>query len=574
MPSMTTPWKHPKTGVYYFRRAIPAELREIIGRGRELKRSLGTKCPREAKRLILPYLSESEELFNQARERLSNPEKARLTAKEAAFIASRWYTRLATQIDQNGGDKRLAVKHIGPNGEVLFDTLSDALLLQGTDIHRATESELKQLAEQIGWLIDEQLEIEGILVDKESSEYVLLAKEFYPMLYHLEALCRARELSNWRFEPLSPLHHPTGLNSSLPTRKTTLDNARSRPTGKRISEVFAEYRESEELLSRGDLSRPQTLDSYRGAINRLIEIIGDLPIASVGRQHIIKFRDTCLRLPKDKSSKVRSMGIDKQIAYAEASGVPTVSETTVRNRLKQISVVFRYAVEAEYIDSNPVERVKKPSKPKVKDANESRRGYTVTEINKIFSHPIFNDRDAHKRHGWASYWVPIICRYTGARLNEIGQLHKSDVAIVDDVWSIHIRRGENQTIKSDSSVRLVALHQHMIDLGLPEYVEALKDGPLFPDIPRNRYGKTTQALSKWWADVVRKQGVTPKAPAHEFRHTLKTELRSLLVPDSLSHRITGHSLGSEGDNYGGAELVAQKKALDQIPRLNIERLAP
>ena len=41
---MSRPHKHPKTGVYYFRRAVPADLRTIIGKREEL-RSLGTKDP-------------------------------------------------------------------------------------------------------------------------------------------------------------------------------------------------------------------------------------------------------------------------------------------------------------------------------------------------------------------------------------------------------------------------------------------------------------------------------------------------------------------------------------------------
>ena len=44
------PWKHPKTGVYWYRRRIPADLIDIVGRGEE-KFSLRTKDPAEAKRL-------------------------------------------------------------------------------------------------------------------------------------------------------------------------------------------------------------------------------------------------------------------------------------------------------------------------------------------------------------------------------------------------------------------------------------------------------------------------------------------------------------------------------------------
>lgn len=42
--SMSRPWKHPKTGIYWLRRGVPDDLRPIIGK-REIKLSLKTKTP-------------------------------------------------------------------------------------------------------------------------------------------------------------------------------------------------------------------------------------------------------------------------------------------------------------------------------------------------------------------------------------------------------------------------------------------------------------------------------------------------------------------------------------------------
>jgi integrase len=44
---MARPWKHPKTGVYWFRKVVPATLRKVIGKTEE-RRSLRTKDPRIA----------------------------------------------------------------------------------------------------------------------------------------------------------------------------------------------------------------------------------------------------------------------------------------------------------------------------------------------------------------------------------------------------------------------------------------------------------------------------------------------------------------------------------------------
>jgi hypothetical protein len=44
---MSRPWKHPKTGVYWFRKAVPEATRQLVGRV-EVRRSLHTKDPRKA----------------------------------------------------------------------------------------------------------------------------------------------------------------------------------------------------------------------------------------------------------------------------------------------------------------------------------------------------------------------------------------------------------------------------------------------------------------------------------------------------------------------------------------------
>lgn len=64
---MATPFRHPRTGVYYIRRAVPEDLREAIGKA-EYKKSLGTKDPTDAKKRFPAALHECEAAFARARE--------------------------------------------------------------------------------------------------------------------------------------------------------------------------------------------------------------------------------------------------------------------------------------------------------------------------------------------------------------------------------------------------------------------------------------------------------------------------------------------------------------------------
>lgn len=566
MPSMTTPWKHPQTGVYYFRRGVPIDIRDILGRGREIKRSLGTKNPNEAKRLIVPYIAETDDLFSLARVRLSKDNALRLTAKDAAVLASRWYERMKIKIDEKGGRVGLVSELKGSQG-IDFTCISDLLTVSGSEIHAVPEDGIRRLAGQLGVFIDEQLNLEILTVPRNSEEYLWLVKEFYVYLHELETLSKARILNNWTYVAPESI-----AKQSLSVEGETKKAAPVDPNAVLLSTLWKEYRESEEVKRGDNLSRLKTLDGYEANFKRLISIIGDVPVDTVKAKTIMTFRDVLLQLPKLKSKEIRAMGYKEQIAYAKANKLPLVSPTTVRNALKNIATVIEYAIECEYIESNPVERVRKPQAPQIIDAFDKERGYSREELDKIFSHNLFKNPVAEHKRGWSMYWVALISRYTGARSAEITQLKVSDIIDRGQIKCFSIRRGDLQSVKSDSSIRHIPIHQHLIDLGFLDFYKDCKTIQLFPEFGVNQYGSRSSSFGRDWGKIVRSTGVEPKAPAHEFRHTIKGEFRSLGVSDSVNHRITGHGGGNVGDNYGGAEYKMRKETLDRVYRLKLERI--
>ena len=69
MALMTYVRKHPKSGVFEFRRAVPEPLIGRIGK-REIRRSLGTRDFTEAKRLLIPSPARSSGCSAVSRHRL------------------------------------------------------------------------------------------------------------------------------------------------------------------------------------------------------------------------------------------------------------------------------------------------------------------------------------------------------------------------------------------------------------------------------------------------------------------------------------------------------------------------
>jgi hypothetical protein len=72
---MTGAWKHPN-GVYYFRKAVPLALRPALGGRAEVRVSLGTRDPAEARLLYVDVAAEHQRawLAAQARAIVAAPE--------------------------------------------------------------------------------------------------------------------------------------------------------------------------------------------------------------------------------------------------------------------------------------------------------------------------------------------------------------------------------------------------------------------------------------------------------------------------------------------------------------------
>jgi integrase len=148
-----------------------------------------------------------------------------------------------------------------------------------------------------------------------------------------------------------------------------------------------------------------------------------------------------------------------------------------------------------------------------------------------------------RKHPWR-YWLPLLGRATGARLEELCQLRVDDFIEHQGIQCIRIddSRGD-QKLKNSSSRRLLPLHPALIDLGLLQHVKAVATAGaerLFPELEAVR-GKLGHAPSKWFGRYKTKQGVTdPRKTFHSFRHTLIDDLRDAEVQDSLIKRIAGH----------------------------------
>ncbi|EPW6912151.1 DUF6538 domain-containing protein [Vibrio parahaemolyticus] len=567
MSIMTSPYKHPQTGVYYFRMAVPKALVPIVGKT-VFKTSLRTKNLREAKLLFGQHLEDAQNQLELAKLKLSEASNIELNVRDCAIIAERWFDHVKTEVDTSGDYHSFLTTTREPNGKINEFGLSDTLPICGQDIETATEEQLQELTDDLKGFIIGQLDREGLVVSTNSDSFRRLAVAFYHYVHRIEALCRARHKRDFGFDPITnPISDNHLSVASMAPVSVLPSRTKARPSGNSISALFKRYVESETLKGKDSKS----LDEVTLQIERLIEIIGDIDVAEVKRSHIADYRDTLLKLPKSKANAVRSKSLEAQIEMVKAKGLPTIARTTVKNCLRKISAVFGYAIELGWIDVNPHRGVPVVTRERKTEVDDG-KGYSNAEVSLLFSADVFNNPYAPKPYGMACYWVPILCRYTGARVEEMVQLRKSDIAMSDDgIHYINIRRGEDQSVKNNISLRHVPIHDHLIKLGFLDYVKDSSEF-LFPELKANKHGKRSPALGKWWSLQVKTLGISTSQPFHSFRHTLRTELRGLGVLDTVSDSITGHAPSNVGASYGTVDLNTKKAALDRLPRLNLTRI--
>lgn len=151
MALIAQPFRHPDSGIYYLRRRVPDDLRQIIGKT-EIRRSLNTRHHQQAKAAFALAYAESERLFNDARQGLyaapSKPETVgqRIptalisTLEKGSIRLSEALTRYVQSISLSGRSEYVSRRHAVDYSRAVNRYISDMgdkpiASIQPSDIH-------------------------------------------------------------------------------------------------------------------------------------------------------------------------------------------------------------------------------------------------------------------------------------------------------------------------------------------------------------------------------------------------------------------------------------------------------
>lgn len=515
--SMSRPFKHPDTGMYWLRKRVPEDLRAVIGKT-EVKKTLGTKDPAEAKRLHAAALAEIEAQWAALRKGAAVGLTEALVAELEQAIHNRWVAHHAdgrSQVFwQTVEFERLWEPETNPFKvvpEFPARVPADDTTIAGGDGRWA----MKLFAYQCG---DEFAVERGLKVD--GDERLRLAK----------AAARGLQSATVALKPA------LGWGSAAPGATVALASGKAPHGAPRqtiaatlgqplaFSELVEGWAKERKPAKKTAYMYPRVMDQLKGFLGH----------------------DDARRLTADDLVAWKNDLIAKELAGK-----------TIRDaKLAPVRAMLQWAVDNRLLTHNVAERIT----ISIKGALNTRiRGYTDDEAKMVLM-------AARKASGGARRWVPFVAAYTGARVAEICQLRAEDIRTIQGIPCM-VFAAEAGSLKNANSERAVPLHPCLIEEGFLAFAAKTKEGPLFIDLEPDRFGSRggngTKVLSRW----IRSIGIDDKrlAPNHSWRHRLKTLARRHSLASDSVDAITGHGVKSVKDAYGDQEMATLLRELKKIP---------
>lgn len=332
-----------------------------------------------------------------------------------------------------------------------------------------------------------------------------------------------------------------------------------------------------------DWKRGKSMKGKLSMVLRLfLTVVGDKPIGQLRQLDINRFFNVVNKLPPRWSDDCRKRNIGV-VELVEMKHPFQISPKTFEDTyLAALRLFLGEAVRTWQDEGFPVTLTTRGVRytGKVKAGKNKQRAFTPNELKTVFEGESLLEYSRHEDQ-LHMFWLPVVCLYTGARINEICQLNpQCDIRRVSGILVLHITEesecapGVEKSIKTDSSRRLIPVHEKLIELGFEQYVDTLKSvgaQQLFPAW-RPYNGKAGANAGKWHSRWLQEQDVNDESRedgrklrgAHAYRHTLLTYGRKAgLVLWGVSGHATHHEDGTDdeldstvGEGYVDEEIVS------------------
>jgi len=534
----TTSYLQRRPSGYSYRRRVPNSLLPALQQ-REIIVSLKTNCPRTANIRMGSVHVAVNSIFEKA-----GYMKGALSYEQADAIAENWKRRTLNE-----------------DFEARLGGTSSAAPLAPTEIAQELEVALKQLSEikisSQDQTIQKVSQTNDLQIEQNTTSWHRLG---YSLLKANVDLLQELKKRAAPEIPHPMAFMPEESSSSLLAPDIT------------ITEALAGW------VKEGDQS-PNTIQEWHLWIRRFTDLHSDLTVRRITVAHVRTLKEEALKCPINVKAAYQSLALPDRIKAFEGKEHPRLSKTSVNKGLSAISSVLSWCVQNGYLETNPASGLQIRIS-KVKTAQKKRLPFDTDDLKSIFHEsPVFKEgKRPRGGAGHACYWIPILALYTGARLEEMGQLQANDAKCAFGIWYLNITttseednlyEDNQRSVKTVGSLRKIPIHQDVLDLGFLDYVNDTKKQhkDLFPFV-QSKGPKRTPPFSKWFNRYLRtKCSITDKRKVfHSFRHTFIDACRDAVIPEEIRDTITGH-VGKKtmADTYGlGYKLKIMNEAIQTI----------
>lgn len=341
-----------------------------------------------------------------------------------------------------------------------------------------------------------------------------------------------------------------------------------------------------EKVKTGDWAEKQ--DRQHISIAKLfVRFVGHDQPRRMRQAHISQFRSLLFNLPKNhgKSPKDHLLPLSALVARAETLPPEEVglSTATINRYMTQIGNIVSICKHAGYPFGN-FEGVEGLRTKKKGNARNDRPPFKTDELRTLFALPVWNGSASLAERLMAgnvtfhdaTYWIPLLSVYNGARREENCGLMVSEIEVDGDVDLPCFRFEDSpvRKLKNPQSTRRVPIHPELIRLGFLTYVGALREAGhklLFPEL-RAACADTTMGdvFDDAWQKV--RAAALPEAKEqgkvlHSIRHWFNNEMKQAGVHSEIRRDILGHSNGdvNEGRYTDSARLLVMANAMSTLP---------
>ena len=299
--------------------------------------------------------------------------------------------------------------------------------------------------------------------------------------------------------------------------------------------------------------KPSTYGSYEKTIRYFVAFLKHDNAMRVTAENVVAFKDYRLATPSKRTGKVPS------------------AKTVKDSDLAALKTLFGWAVVNRKLHTNPAAglTIKVGKKQRLRSS-----GFVEAEAYAILSAALYYVPGKREGAGTAAAkrWLPWLCAFSGARVGEMAQLRRQDLRRDGDLWVINITPKAG-TVKNDEA-RDIVLHQQLVELGFPAFVEASAEGHLF--IKLGKEGDVLgplQALKNRMVEFVRPIVPDPNVqPNHGWRHLFTTKCEEAGINPRVYNAIMGHAGRTVAEGYGNVTLKAIAPAIAKLQSFDLDRL--